>query len=304
MTEQRKNKNLLLVILFLVLLEAFLFYTSHLKIEKEEMRKQAEVARIEAIKNSFESIPIFAKAVSVYDLSTGKEIYGENQNKVLPLASLMKTMTVIVALDSFDTKKSIFEVSKISTDRSYNNSLILGEKWKIEDLAKFTLISSSNDGALVLSKNSKDFLFRMNIFGKEIGLSNTEFFNFTGLDVDSEKAGAYGSAFDMNLLANYAIKKYPEVFQATIFSEMDFKSESGLVHKATNTNTIIDKIPNIIFSKTGLTTLAGGNLTVVFKNKAGHIIAITLLGSTKEGRFTDMEKLVEIAYNLDDGSRN
>jgi hypothetical protein len=31
----------------------------------------------------------------------------------------------------------------------------------------------------------------------------------------------------------------------------------------------------------------------------GHKIAITLLGSTKDGRFVDMEKLAQIAYNLD-----
>ena len=59
-----------------------------------------------------------------------------------------------------------------------------------------------------------------------------------------------------------------------------------------------------IFSKTGNTTLAGGNLTIIFKNKIGHNMAITLLGSTEEGRFSDMEKLVEIAYNLDYGTAN
>jgi D-alanyl-D-alanine carboxypeptidase len=84
----------------------------------------------------------------------------------------------------------------------------------------------------------------------------------------------------------------------TTLPEITFKSETKYIHKIKNTNIIIEKIPNLFFSKTGFTTLAGGNLTVVFENKAGHILAITLLGSTKEGRFSDMGKLVEIANTL------
>jgi D-alanyl-D-alanine carboxypeptidase len=54
-------------------------------------------------------------------------------------------------------------------------------------------------------------------------------------------------------------------------------------------------MPNILFSKTGYTVLAGGNLTIIFKDKMKHDIAITVLGSTISGRFSDMEKLVNIS---------
>ncbi|MEK7104417.1 MAG: hypothetical protein AAB868_00065, partial [Patescibacteria group bacterium] len=62
-------------------------------------------------------------------------------------------------------------------------------------------------------------------------------------------------------------------------------------------------IPNILFSKTGLTPLAGGNLTVIYKNKYGHNIAITILGSTSEGRFSDIERIVNMLNDLNYGSR-
>jgi D-alanyl-D-alanine carboxypeptidase len=137
-----------------------------------------------------------------------------------------------------------------------------------------------------------------------LGMRYTTFFNFTGLDLSTTKAGAYGTARDANLMAIYAMDNYPYVFRATVLPNVIFQSESGQVHKVINTNTIIYKIPNLLFSKTGFTTLAGGNLSVIFRVQSGDIIAITLLGSTKDGRFTDMEKLVETAYTLDYGNVN
>ena len=133
-------------------------------------------------------------------------------------------------------------------------------------------------------------------------MENTLFFNFTGLDIDNGFAGAYASAQDVNVMALYAFKAYPEIFGASVMPEINIKSESGVNHNIKNISNILDKIPNILFSKTGLTPLAGGNLTVIYKNKYKHIIAITVLGSTEEGRFYDVEKIVDTLYNLDYGS--
>ena len=100
----------------------------------------------------------------------------------------------------------------------------------------------------------------------------------------------------------YALKAYPEIFKASVLPEINVKSESGFDHNIKNTNNIIDKIPNLLFSKTGFTPLAGGNLTIIYKNKYEHNIAITVLGSTSEGRFSDIEKIIDTLYNLDYGS--
>jgi D-alanyl-D-alanine carboxypeptidase len=47
-----------------------------------------------------------------------------------------------------------------------------------------------------------------------------------------------------------------------------------------------------MMSKTGYTDLAGGNLAVVFDAGIGHPVAVVVLGSTKEERFTDVQRLV------------
>jgi len=48
---------------------------------------------------------------------------------------------------------------------------------------------------------------------------------------------------------------------------MEFES-SDKKYSSENTNVIIDKIPDIIASKTGFTDLAGGNLVVAFDGRS------------------------------------
>ena len=295
-----KSNNLLIFIFILIIVEAVLLFSNNSESDKQQ---KSEEARLTNIQRVFDTNPVLAKAFSVYDETDKKEIYSKNGNEILPFASLSKIMTVIVALEKNNLDNTI-TISKDSLQTDKNYSLFQGEKWNIADLAKFTLISSSNAGARELANNDENFLQEMNQKGKEIGMQNTIFYNSTGLDLDSKEAGSYGKALDANLMAIYAIEKHPEVFSSAIVPSIILKSLSGNIHNIKNTNTITAQIPNLLFSKTGLTTLAGGNLTVIFKNKANHTIAITLLDSTQDGRFSDMEKLVGIAYNLDYGTGN
>jgi D-alanyl-D-alanine carboxypeptidase len=76
------------------------------------------------------------------------------------------------------------------------------------------------------------------------------------------------------------------------------KTKSKLfTYEVVNTNLSINNIPNILFSKTGYTELAGGNLTIIFRNQNEHLVAVTVLSSTQNDRFSDVEKIVNIMYN-------
>jgi len=68
-------------------------------------------------------------------------------------------------------------------------------------------------------------------------------------------------------------------------------SVDGASTKAVNTDEALPDLPDIVLGKTGFTQLAGGNLAVVFKHD-GHLISAVVLGSTYDGRFSDMKKLV------------
>lgn len=304
MKQALKENKVIIFILFALLIEAILFSSGNFKIEEGIRVEERSYKKLE---NELENLDITAKAVSVKNLSTGRKIYGKEDNAPMPLASLVKTMTALVALNHYESD-DVITLKAEAIKQNGDFGLFANEKWKVGDLIKLTLISSANDGAFMFALDNENLLGEMNSKAKRIGMENTIFHNVTGLDVISDdvnslpQAGAFGSAEDMNTLAHFALMSNPEVFQATTKPTLELKSESGFLHKVLNTNVIIDRIPNILFSKTGFTEIAGGNLSVVFKNKNGEDIAVTILGSTINDRFSDMEKIVNVLYSFSYGN--
>ncbi len=290
---ETKEKSAIAILILLAIFAGFFFYYDS-KLDKIEKGKQIkEEQKLSEMKNKIEALSLEAKEISIYDIDKAKEIYGKNSDKRVPLASLVKTMTVIVALEENLPYQNI-KISGSALNQEGDNGLILNEVWKLSDLAKLTLLSSSNDGAKALSENTSNFVSMMNQKAKKLGLSSMVFYNSTGLDLDLQHAGAYGSAYDVNKMAMYALLLKPEIFNATTLSEITLKSLSGISHKVKNRDEALSKLPNVLFSKTGNTDLAGGNLTIIFKNKDGYKIAVTVLGSSINGRFSDMEKIISV----------
>lgn len=287
------ERGLMTTLAIFIILSSFFFYNEW-KIEKEiEEKKVNEEERLVIIRNALDSLTISAKAVSIYDDTDSIKIYGKNDDKVLPIASLVKTLTILTSLKENGTEK-IVSITPSAIAQNGDFGLFVNEKWRIGDLSRLTMISSANDGAFALSEVSDDFLEKMRTTAKEIGMKNFLILNSTGLDIlaNNSKSGASARVEDINKLNLFAFWHYPRIFISSSLSSLNLVSESGFSHNVENTNIIIDRIPNLLFSKTGSTELAGGNLSIIFKDKREHIIAITVLGSTPLGRFTDMEKII------------
>ena len=288
MEQISKNNNALYFIVIFIALEAIFFSVGNNNLNKIYLDNERKLSKIQ---NILDNTSIQAKAVSIYDQTLNRKIYSKNDEIDMPIASLAKIMTVVTALNGYDMEKVV--TIKPEAIKQYGDyGMFVQEKFTIKDLAKITLVGSANDGAYALSQTEENFLQKMNDKAVKIGMENTAFFNPTGLDVDDVFAGAYASAQDVNVMVLYALKRYEEVFTSSSLSEINVKSLSGFNHNIKNTDVILSKIPNILLSKTGYTPLAGGNLVVVYKSKNGHNIAVTVLGSTIEGRFSDMEKLI------------
>lgn len=252
----------------------------------------------------FAGIALTAKAAYVYDAATGEVLYAKNEREALPLASLTKAMTALVAAESGD-RTSAVAIRPDDVLVEGDSGFLPGERIALKDILNFTLVSSSNDGAHAIAawaggatsgavEAPEDrFVTRMNEYAKKIGLAETTFHNPTGLDLSSDAAGAYGSARDMALLFAYIGKTNPAVLDATVNDRITVWSQDALPHTATNTNPYVTKIPGITGSKTGYTELAGGNLVVTIDAAVAHPIVIAVLGSTEQGRFEDVALLAK-----------
>ncbi len=254
-------------------------------------------------KNIFKDIVLEANAVFVYDVKENKVLFAKNEEMQIPLASFTKVMTALVAFKDYKKNKTII-VRRENLEGEGDSGFLVNERWNLKNLTDFTLISSSNDGANMLasvgvigSKNSMPtnraiFIENMNKLAGELKMTQTYFLNESGLDFSKTTAGAYGSVKDMTILFSYILKNYPNLLEATTYKNIKVRSSEKL-HKAKNTDNIVDKIPGIIASKTGFTDLSGGNLIVAYDAGPMHPIIISVMGSSIKGRFTDVNKLVK-----------
>ncbi len=253
----------------------------------------------------FDNLNLVAKAVYVYDVNAKKVIFEKNSDSQLPLASLTKLMTAITAMDMLPNDSKI-TIKKEFLAEEGDTGLLANESWKLKDLLDFSLVASSNDGARSIASvigafdlktddydlGRKDFIEKMNIKAKELGLTQTYFINESGLDVNTSTSGGYGSAQDVGNLLKYILVTNQDILEATKYKNFSVDSDTT-EHMAKNTNSSVSNIPGLLASKTGYTDLAGGNLAVAFDPSVGKPIVIVVLGSTINGRFSDVKSLVD-----------
>ncbi len=256
--------------------------------------------------NPFLNISLQAKAAYVYDIDSGKALFALNENSVLPLASLTKLMTAVIASELLPSG-TVVTIGRADINNEGNSGLFINERFKLSDIIGFTLMTSSNDGASALAaaagslgqnaygmptdESKQKFIDAMNKKAEELGLRGTHFFNESGLDVNKEISGGYGTAQDVALLMTHVVEIAHKNIESTTLARTTITSLDNIRHQATNTNEEINAIPGILASKTGYTDLAGGNLAIAFDAGLSHPIVVVVLGSTREGRFKDAEAL-------------
>ncbi len=233
-----------------------------------------------------------AQSAVVYDPTTGRILYAKEANVQRPLASLTKLMAAAAVLSAQKENPNIaIRIEDLAPEGDWN--LWVGEEWPLNDLVTFGLVASSNDAMAAAAGSVPGSLIdTMNKSAKNIGLSHTYFLNPTGLDEDVETAGAYGTAHDMALLTAVFLKEFPSFFEATAKSGITIQNGDRTIYADATAQPLLD-IPGLIGAKTGYTDLAGGNLVAAIDIEIGRPLIISVLGSTKAGRFEDVKMLVD-----------
>lgn len=235
-------------------------------------------------------VRIEGRAAIILDPQTGEVLFRKNEKEQLPLASLTKLLTAYLALET-DADRRV-TISKEDLAEEGDAGLIVGESWDISSLVSFALVTSSND-AIAAAARAARIDPRITLRATTVlDLPQTFALNPTGLDFSSSTAGAYGSAQDIARLFTLLLAKYPHVLSYTATNQSVFETLNGKPHLATSTGRVITDIPGLIALKTGFTDLAGGNLAVAFDRGFGQPLIAVVLGSSREGRFTDMRLLI------------
>lgn len=271
----------------------------------ESEKNNIESEESEIVINPFENIIIEAESAYVKNIHTGEVLFSKKENLSLPLASLTKIMTALAAYEILEQTGTV-QIDRKNLERGGGYSFLENERFRLKDLIDFTLVGSSNDGASALAfsagsilkkkapeniSNEDLFILHMNKIAERVGMDQTRFRSETGLDIENKYATASGSAKDISRLFEYVLKNNPEILTATVKPRVTIHSIGGFEHTAENTNEITNSLPNILGSKTGFTDTAGGNLSVIIDPGLNTPVVITVLGSSKEGRFYDVGNL-------------
>lgn len=226
-----------------------------------------------------EPVKLVAKSYIIYDINENKVVKAENETVPLPLASLTKVITVAALLDK----------AKNASTTVRDETILMIKK---------ALVSSSNEDADALGYRYSysfggDLVTASNQFLKEkLNIQDVNLTSLTGLDnFDGVNLSAsnIGSAESMAKIFAYVYDHHREIFEYTRHEYVP--TEVGTLK---NTNKISDNTFGIMASKTGFTWEAGGNLGIIISPSPGQSFVILLMGSTKEGRFKDMEKLTKL----------
>lgn len=272
------------LILFLPLFAGIYYLYTQDNNKKEEI---IQIETVTPIKVSLENVQTLAHAAYVVSLNNNNILYQKNSDKQLPLASITKLVTVKIAEDLLVTDKiKIYKLAEYGDSNLYQ-----GELWNTKELIDYTLITSSNDGAHSLASTSGNFTNKMNTLMANIGATQTQFYNESGLDNDiTGVPGSKGTAQDISKILSFLVKNDLSLVEKTKHDNISVSTPHGN-QVATNTNEVTNEITGLILSKTGYTDLAGGNLAVVADMGLNEPTAFVVLKSSRDARFVDVLKL-------------
>ena len=244
---------------------------------------------LQAIAPSAQAAPrVDARAYLVQNAATGEVLAGRAQGRRLPIASITKLMTVLVALEHARPNDLVTVGPAASSVGESTVHLSPGEQLTVRDLVEAALIQSANDAANALADHVGEgdrarFVALMNERARELGLRDTNFVRPDGLDVP----GHYSTARDVTTLARVAMRS--PLVRAIVRRRTETIAGGRRVY---TWNDLLGRVPGVIGVKTGHTAAAGWCQVAAIRGR-GLTIYVTVLGSrTRAGRNEDLSELL------------
>ena len=230
-----------------------------------------------------------ARAFTVVNATNGVVLASRNADEELPIASITKLMTVIVALQHLKPDDEVTVTAQAAHVGQESIPLAPGEVISVHDLLEGALIQSANDAADALAAAASDddvplFVDWMNAEAQKLGLSESHFVRPDGLDA----VGHYSSAHDVAVLAQVAM-------HSPIVRSIVRKREDSIVDGTIPLHTwndLLGVFPGLIGVKTGHTSKAGW-CEVAAARRDGYTIYVVILGSpSRAQRNADLDRLL------------
>lgn len=246
---------------------------------------------------STDNLELGARSAILVDFDSGQVIYAKNPKEKLPVASVVKIMTALIALekakpsDVFTVSEKAYKVGEDSMDLSPGEKLTLGE------LLHGLILVSGNDAAIAIAEGvsggESQFVESMNRRARELGLSDTRFINASGLDFDGQEQ--YSTAYDMATISHFLWEKHPEFgkISRTYHWSLDATADHKAFDLYSDTN-LLTTYPGVLGIKPGFTWNAGWCLVTYAENSGKRLIGVILGSYDRRG---EMKELLDFGFS-------
>ena len=240
------------------------------------------------------------KASILIDMDSGKILYNNNSTTRMPVASIVKLMTIMLTFEQVESGAiSLDDKVLVSENASgMGGSQIFLDancEYELGELLKSVIVCSANDSSVALAEyisgSESSFVEKMNKRASDMGLENTNYINCTGLPADNQ----YSCALDVAKILNNVLRfdKYHEY--SSIWLE-DFQHPSGRTTEMTNTNKLSRYYDGCIGGKTGSTSEAGYCLAVGARRNNLSLISVILGANNTKERFKSASDLLNYGF--------
>ncbi|WP_315073424.1 D-alanyl-D-alanine carboxypeptidase family protein [uncultured Clostridium sp.] len=246
---------------------------------------------------------INAQGSVLIDASTGKVLFGKNEETTFEPASTTKVMTALITLEKSNLDDEVTVQEDYTKVGGTGIGLLKGDVLTVRDLLFGLLLDSDNDCANALadhiSGNVDEFSKLMNAKAKELGALHTNFKNPSGMP-DPEHIT---TPHDLALFLRAAInnKEYMEISQTPSYT-ITLKNDSSKTFVVNNKNYMINKNSRYYyqFALTGKNgfTLKANQTYVAAAEKNGHILIASFLNALdKDQNFQNMKDVFDYGFN-------
>ena len=243
---------------------------------------------------------IKARTAILQDFLSGEILYEKDPDRSIYPASMTKIMTSIIAFDllkkneiSLEDKFLVSENAWRLSEAGYSSMFIMiGDEISVENLLKGIIISSGNDACIALAEgiagSEDEFAILMNEKAAEIGMTNTNFSNSSGINSPDNTS----TVRDILIMSHYLITHYPDYYKYFKEKEFTWDRTGGDPIKQGNRNPLLYKNIGADGIKTGYLAYEKYSLASSIKRKGRRLIAVASGFNTKNERSKQSLKLL------------
>ena len=238
-----------------------------------------------------------AKTAVVIDATTGKVLFEKNKDEKTFPASMTKIMTTLIVFEKLSNGTLSLDDTFLVSERAWKERegssmfVEVDKNIRVEDLLRGIIVQSGNDACIVVAENiagtEASFAKMMTEKAINIGMTNTNFTNSTGMHDKSN----FSTAYDLAILSQYLINNYPEYYH--MFAETEFEWSNI---KQKNRNPLLYKNMGVDGLKTGHLSVSGYGLAASAIDGERRVISVTNGFSSTQKRSQGSSRLITWSF--------